>query len=139
MSIKIVCVGKIKEDYITKGISHYAKGEQIQIIEVDDEKAPEKLSEKEMEQIKNIEGDKILSKVQDSEYVVALAIQGKEISKEDLKKIKTQNKDIVFIIGGSLGLSKKVLNRANEKISFSKMTFTHQQMRLMLVERIANS
>ncbi len=138
MSIKIICVGKIKEDYITKGISHYCKGNNIQIIEVDDEKAPEKLSQKEMEQIKVIEGKKLLSKIKDNDYVIALAIDGKEISSKDLKNLKETNSNIVFVIGGSLGLSKEVLNRANTKISFSKMTFTHQQMRLMLVERISS-
>ncbi len=136
MAIKIVCVGKIKEDYIKKGIDHYTKGKDIQIIEVDDEKAPEKLSEKEMEQIKGIEGDKILSKIPDTDFVVALAINSKEITKDELNKITSTHKNIAFVIGGSLGLSSKVLNRANKKISFSKMTFTHQQMRLILCERL---
>ncbi len=136
MAIKLVCVGKIKEDYITKGILHFTKNKNINIIEVDDEKAPEKLSEKEMIQIKNIEGEKILSKIDERDFVVALDIKGKEITENDLQNITQKNANIAFVIGGSLGLSTQVLKRANEKISFSKMTFTHQQMRLILVERL---
>ncbi|MFV0519633.1 MAG: 23S rRNA (pseudouridine(1915)-N(3))-methyltransferase RlmH [Lachnospirales bacterium] len=138
MAIKIYCVGKIKDDYITKGIEHFTKNENITIIEIDDEKAPEKLSEKEIENIKNIEGDKLLCKIPSDEFLVALAIDGKEFSDIDLKNLKVTTENLSFVIGGSLGLSKKILSRANLKISFGKMTYTHQHMRLILAQCLYN-
>ena len=134
MRINIVCVGKIKEKYLKLGkdefklrISKYCK---LKIIELEDEKAPENLSDKEMLMIKEKEGKKILSKIKDNSYVIALAIDGKNLSAEDLAV--TINKlcvrcisNITFVIGGSLGLSDEVLSRADYKLSFSKMTFPH--------------
>ncbi|MDU6535947.1 MAG: 23S rRNA (pseudouridine(1915)-N(3))-methyltransferase RlmH, partial [Intestinibacter bartlettii] len=106
-----------------------------------DEKAPENLSDKEMLMIKEKEGKKILSKIKDNSYVIALAIDGKNLSSEELAE--TINKlgvrgisNITFVIGGSLGLSDEVLSRADYKLSFSKMTFPHQLMRLILLEQV---
>lgn len=145
MNITIISVGKLKEKYLKQGINEYTKrlGSycKLQLIEVPDEKAPENLSEKEMEQVKDKEGEKILSKVKDSDTVIAMAIEGDLISSEQLaKKIENYGingkSSIVFIIGGSLGLSDMVKKRANVKISFGRITLPHQLMRLVLVEQI---
>ena len=114
---------------------------KVNNIEVPDEKCPEKLSNAEMEIVKNKEGERILSKISSDIYVVALAIEGEQVSTEKfLKKIKllvNQGKHhFAFVIGGSLGLSDVVLKRANYKLSFSKMTFPHQLMKVILTEQI---
>ena len=145
MQIKIIGVGKLKEKYLKMGIAEYTKrlGSycKMQIVEVPDEKAPEKLSEKEMEQVKDKEGERILAKIKDSEYVVAMAIEGKIVSSEDLAKELEQcaisgKSSVTFVIGGSLGLSPKVMQRANAKMSFGRITLPHQLMRLVLTEQI---
>ncbi|HZG72147.1 MAG TPA: 23S rRNA (pseudouridine(1915)-N(3))-methyltransferase RlmH [Chondromyces sp.] len=145
MNISIISVGKLKEKYLKMGIDEYLKRlsayAKIEIIEVPDEKAPEELSETEMQQVKQKEGDRILSKVSPDTHVIALAIEGKMKSSEELAKqldqLATHGKSkIAFIIGGSLGLSSEVMKRANDTLSFSKMTFPHQLMRLILVEQV---
>ena len=145
MRISIVCVGKIKEKYLKLGIDEFSKRLskycKLDVIELDDEKAPENLSDKEMLMIKEKEGKKILSKIKDNSYVIALAIDGKNLSSEELADTINNlgvrgNSHIVFIIGGSLGLSDEILSRANYKLSFSKMTFPHQLMRLILLEQV---
>ena len=145
MNIRIVSVGKIKEKYIQDGIKEFSKRLSrycnLEIIEVEDEKAPENLSEKEMEIVKNKEGERILSKIPQNSFVISLVIEGKSLSSEGLaEKIKNLMidgvNDITFIIGGSLGLSKNIIERSNFKLSFSKMTFPHQLMRLILLEQI---
>lgn len=145
MNIKIISVGKLKENYLTAGISEYVKRlggyAKIQLIEVADEKAPENLSESEMMQVKEKEGERILAKIKDQEYVYALAIEGKNPSSESFAKQLDQlavrgKSQFVFVIGGSLGLSRAVMNRSNTQISFGKMTYPHQLMRLILVEQI---
>ena len=145
MNIKIISVGKLKEKYLVQGINESAKRlgayAKIQLIEVPDEKAPENLSEAEMLQVKEKEGQRILAKIKDQEYVYALAIEGKNPSSEEFAKqidqLGIQGKSqLVFVIGGSLGLSTDVMQRSNAKISFGKMTYPHQLMRLILVEQI---
>lgn len=145
MNITIVTVGKLKEKYLKQGIDEYVKRlsayAKIEIVEVSDEKAPEELSENEMDLVKQKEGERILSKIAPDTYVIALAINGKLKSSEELAdgldKLATYGKSkIAFVIGGSLGLSQEVLARSNEQLSFSKMTFPHQLMRLILVEQI---
>ncbi len=145
MRISIVCVGKIKEKYLKLGIDEFSKRLskycKLEVIELDDEKAPENLSDKEMLMIKDKEGKKILSKIKDNAYVIALAIDGKNLSSEELADTIDNlgvrgTSHIVFVIGGSLGLSDEVLRKANYKLSFSKMTFPHQLMRLILLEQI---
>lgn len=145
MNISIVTVGKLKEKYLKMGIDEYLKRlnayAKVEVIEVADEKAPEELSESEMIQVKQKEGERILAKISQDTYVIALAINGKMQSSEELAdtldKLATYGKSkIAFIIGGSLGLSEEVLKRANEQLSFSKMTFPHQLMKLILVEQI---
>ena len=125
-------------DEYLKRLGPYAK---VEVIEVADEKAPENLSEVEMEQVKDKEGERILAKISDDTYVIILAIQGKMLSSEELAReidqLATYGKSkIAFVIGGSLGLSKAVEKRADYALSFSKMTFPHQLMRLVLVEQV---
>lgn len=145
MKITIIGVGKIKEKYFNMAIDEYAKRLsrycKLEIIEVSDEKTPDQASEAEEEQIKKVEGTRILKYIKDGAYVIALAIEGTMLSSTDLaQKIEKLgvggNSHIVFIVGGSLGLSKEVLDRADYKLSFSKMTFPHQLMRVVLLEQI---
>lgn len=147
MKIKVITVGKIKERYLQDGIKEYAKRlsryTQLEFVELNDEKAPEKLSKKEMEIIKDKEGDKIISKL-DNDYLIVLDIKGKAYgSVEVAKKLRDifsyESSNITFVIGGSLGLSKNVLDKANLKLSFSKMTFPHQLMKMILLEQIYRS
>ncbi|MDP4553007.1 23S rRNA (pseudouridine(1915)-N(3))-methyltransferase RlmH [Alkalihalobacillus macyae] len=145
MNISIVTVGKLKEKYLKQGIAEYTKRlgpfAKVEVIEVSDEKAPENLSETEMIQVKKAEGDRILGKISPDAHVIALAIDGKMKTSaqlaHDLDQLATYGKSkVAFVIGGSLGLSEDVLKRANDTLSFSKMTFPHQLMRLVLVEQI---
>lgn len=145
MNVKIISVGKLKEKYLKDGIAEYSKRLQkfakFEIIEVPDEKAPEQLSQAEMDKIMQKEGEQILSKIKDREYVFALAIKGTERSSEELaqeiEKLTVSGKsDLTFIIGGSLGLDPAVLKRANTQISFGRFTLPHQLMRLVLTEQI---
>ncbi|AEB28782.1 rRNA large subunit methyltransferase [Carnobacterium sp. 17-4] len=138
-------MGKLKEKYLKMGIAEYAKRLgaycKLELIEVSDEKAPEKLSEAEMVQVKEKEGERILAKIPDQAFVFALAIEGKQRTSEEFAKeieqLGVQGKStIVFVIGGSLGLSDAVMKRSNTPISFGKMTLPHQLMRLVLIEQI---
>lgn len=148
MNITIVSVGKLKEKYLKMGIDEYVKRlggyAKMDIIEVPDEKAPEQLSDAEMEIVKKKEGERILSKISPDTYVIALAINGKMKTSEqmaaDLESLMTYGKSkIAFVIGGSLGLHSEVLKRADEQQSFGKMTLPHQLMKLVLVEQIYRS
>lgn len=145
MNIKIITVGKLKEKYLKQGIEEYLKRlrnyAKVDIVEVPDEKAPEKLSAAEMEQVKEKEGQRILGKIGEYEVVYALAINGKQYSSEQFAAEIDQlaihgNSQITFVIGGSLGLSQSVLKRTNYQLSFGKLTYPHQLMRLILVEQI---
>ena len=144
MNINIVAVGSIKEKFFKDAVSEYAKRlsryVKLNIIEVKDEKTPAMASALEEEKIKEVEAERILSKLPNS-YVVALTIDGKKYSSEELAK-RMEKYDILskgnlsFVIGGSLGLNKSVIDRADEKLSFSEMTFPHQLMRVILLEQI---
>lgn len=145
MKIDIVCVGKLKEKYLVQAIGEYTKrlGRycKLSVIELADEKTPDNASEKEELMIKNKEGEKILAQVKDGAYVVALDLGGKMITSEELASFMSEralygDSHLVFIIGGSLGLSQDVIARANYKLCFSKMTFPHQLFRVMLLEQI---
>ncbi|WP_066506879.1 23S rRNA (pseudouridine(1915)-N(3))-methyltransferase RlmH [Abyssisolibacter fermentans] len=145
MKITIIAVGKIKEKYLTQGIKEYSKRLskycKLEIIEVNDEKAPENLSLTDMEIIKNKEGEKILKRLNIDSYIIPLCIEGKQLSSVEFSKqvdkvLLQGNSHITFIIGGSLGLSKQITDISNLKLSFSKMTFPHQLMRLILLEQI---
>lgn len=145
MLIQIIGVGKLKEKYLVQGIQEYAKRlgpyVKFQVIEVPDEKAPDNMSDAEVRGVKEREGERILSHVKSEAHVIALAIGGQLWSSEDLAaemdKLGTYGTShIVFVIGGSHGLSDAVLMRAQQKLSFGRMTLPHQLMRLVLVEQI---
>ena len=145
MKIKLVTVGKLKEKYLKDGISEYTKRlnrfTKFDIIELPDEKTPDKASHLENQQILDKEGTCILSKLADKEFVIALAIEGQQFPSEKFSKILSDItirgiSDITFVIGGSLGLSTAVKKRANLLMSFGKLTLPHQLMRLVLVEQI---
>ena len=141
--INIVCVGKIKENYLKDAILEYSKRLskycKLNIIEITDEPIPNNLSEKASNNIKNIEGNKILNYLNNS-YVISLDLKGKQYSSEEfsgkIENISFNNSNISFVIGGSLGLSKEVLEKSNELICFSKMTFPHQLIRVFLLEQL---
>ncbi len=144
MKISIICVGKIKEKYFTDAIKEYTKRlsrfAKTEIIEVNDEKIPDNASEREEEIIKEKEGKLILSKIREASYIIALCIEGKDLSSEELAKkmesIAMQSSHIVFVIGGSLGLSDEVKQKAHLHLSFGKKTLPHQLMRVVLTEQI---
>lgn len=148
MRITIVTVGKIKEKYLKDAIGEYSKRLtkycRLEIIEVPDEKTPDTASPTVETQIRDREGERILKYLKEDAYVIALAIDGKMLGSEELAdKINTlgiQGKShIIFIIGGSIGLGTSVLKRADFLLSFSKMTFPHQLMRVILLEQIYRS
>ena len=148
MKITIVCVGKIKEKFYQDAIKEYAKRLSryisLSILEVKDEKTKEQASPAEEKQVKDIEGERILKNIREDGYVIALAIEGKPLdSVEMAHKIDSLGlggtSHIYFVIGGSLGLSEAVLQRADFKLSFSRMTFPHQLMRVILLEQIYRS
>ena len=145
MKIKIVTVGKLKEKYLKDGIAEYTKRisrfAKLEMIELTDEKTPDRASELENQKILETEGERILSKVGERDFVVVLAIEGKTLSSEEFSKQLEQASikgysTLTFIIGGSLGLAPVVKNRANLSVSFGRLTLPHQLMRLVLVEQI---
>ncbi|QQY79727.1 23S rRNA (pseudouridine1915-N3)-methyltransferase [Keratinibaculum paraultunense] len=148
MKIRVIAVGKIKEKYIRDGINEYLKRLSrycsVEIIEVEDEKTQENLTNREIDIIKDKEGKRILSKISPNSHIISLVIEGKQMSSEELANkiedlmIEGVN-NLTFIIGGSLGLSREVIEKSNLKLSFSKMTFPHQLMRMVLLEQIYRS
>ena len=145
MKITVISVGKIKEKYFTGAIEEYAKRLsrycKLDLIEVPDEKTPDGASEGLELQIKEKEGERILQKIPDGAFVVALAIDGKMLDSEELAgQMERWNvggiSHVVFLIGGSLGMSDRLLKRADYLLSFSDMTFPHQLMRVILLEQI---
>ena len=148
MRITILCVGKIKEKYLQMGIAEYTKrlGKygKLDILEVPYEKTPDRASEAEEAIIRKIEGERLLKHIRPDDLVVTLAIDGKMPDSVSLsRQIETWGvqgiSQIVFVIGGSLGLSGEVLARGNYSLSFSRLTFPHQLMRLILLEQIYRS
>ncbi|MBR0597705.1 23S rRNA (pseudouridine(1915)-N(3))-methyltransferase RlmH [Sinanaerobacter chloroacetimidivorans] len=148
MNIHIICIGKLKEDYWTNAIKEYSKRLSkyctLLISELKEEKSPDNPSQAEELAIKEAEGRRILKQIKKDSYVIALEIQGKQLTSEELsEKIQelgvSGKSDISFIIGGSIGLSQEVLSRADFRLSFSKMTFPHQMMRVVLLEQIYRS
>lgn len=148
VKIKIICVGKLKEKYLVAGVKEYLKRMQsyckIEVYEVSDESIPVNCSLANEVNIKLKEGRKILDKIKQDDYVILLDVTGKEINSVELAQqiehcMITGKSTIDFIIGGSLGHGQELLDRANFRLSFSKMTFPHQLMRLILVEQIYRS
>ncbi|HWS30313.1 MAG TPA: 23S rRNA (pseudouridine(1915)-N(3))-methyltransferase RlmH [Clostridia bacterium] len=145
MTIRVICVGRLKERFYEEAVSEFVKRlsryASVELIEVADEKAPERLSGAEREQVKLEEGRRILAKLDKNDFAVALAIEGKELSSlalaESMQAWMNEGKgSFAFLIGGSLGLSAEVLSRANYLLSFGKMTFSHQVFRVMLLEQL---
>ncbi len=145
LNISIICIGKIKENYLKDAINEYSKRLSkfcnLKITELQDEKLPTKINGSIINEIKNKECDKIIDAIKKDSYVICLDLKGKEYSSEDFsKKIENIalnfNSSITFIIGGTLGLNEKVLSLASEKICFSKMTFPHQLIRVFLLEQL---
>ena len=144
LHINVICVGKIKESFFRDAILEYSKRLSrfcnLTITELQDEKIPEKASEKIEQEIKEKEGQNIISHIKKDSYVIALDLTGKELDSvalsQKIENLSISNSSITFIIGGSLGLSNQVLKYCNEKLCFSKMTFPHQLIRIFLLEQI---
>lgn len=145
LSINIICVGKIKEDYLKDAISEYSKRLSkycnLAFTELSDEKLPNKINTSIIAEIKQKECTRIIEHIKKDSYIICLDLKGKELSSEDFsKKIDditlNFNSTITFIIGGTLGLTNDVLALANEKLCFSKMTFPHQLIRVFLLEQL---
>lgn len=148
MNIKIICIGKLKESYWVDAIKEYSKRLSkyctLLIDELKEDRLPENASKAEELAVKEAEGKSILKQIKKETYVIALEIKGKELTSEALAEkvnlLGIEGKsDVAFIIGGSLGLSEEVLKRADFRLSFSKMTFPHQMMRVILLEQIYRS
>ena len=145
MKIKIICIGKLKEKYLKDAISEYSKRLsrfcKLEIIELNDEKIPDSAHEAEELKVISAEGEKIMKHIGADEYVISLCVEGKQLSSpefaDEISKITLSgNNTISFIIGGSLGLDDNIKKKSNLRLSFSKMTFPHQLMRVFLVEQI---
>lgn len=148
MKITVITVGKIKEKYLKDAIAEYSKRLskycKLEIVEVADEKTPDNASETVEEQIRDKEAERIMKYVKEDAYVITLEIAGKQLTSEELadkiEKLGVQGRShIIFMIGGSIGLGKAVLNRSDYALSFSKMTFPHQLMRVILLEQVYRS
>ncbi len=148
MKITVITVGKIKEKFMKDALGEYSKRLskycKLEIIEVADEKTQENASEALCNQIRQKEGERILKYVRDDAFVITLEIKGKQLTSEELaSKIETLGvqgtSHIIFIIGGSIGLSEEVMGKSNFALSFSKMTFPHQLMRVILLEQVYRS
>lgn len=144
MTINIICVGKIKEDYFSKAAAEFEKRLSrfcsLNVIQIPDKSIPDNPSQAECDSVLAKEGEQILKKIGKGDIVVAMCIEGKQLSSEELSQkisdFQMQSSTIDFVIGGSLGLSQEVKNRADFKLSMSKMTFPHRIARLMLEEQI---
>lgn len=145
LTINIICVGKIKENYLREAVAEYTKRLSkychLNIIELPDEKLPQKLYDASILEVKEKESEKIVQAIKMPAYVICLDLKGKEMSSEEFSKKVDEislnlNSTITFIIGGTLGMTDKVLNLAKEKICFSKMTFPHQLIRVFLLEQL---
>ena len=144
VTINIICTGKIKEKYLKDAIDEYSKRLskfcKLNILELPDKKIPDKTNSIIENEIKNKESENVINHLKKDTYVICLDLKGKQFSSEefaqDIQDISMLHSNITFIIGGSLGMSEKLLNLANQKICFSKMTFPHQLIRVFLLEQI---
>ena len=145
LNINIVCVGKLKESYLKEAVEEYSKRLSkycnLNFIEIADEKLPNKINDSIIDEIKEKEGNKMLNAIKKDSYVMALDLHGKQFTSEEFSD-KIENitvrgfSSITFIIGGTLGIMNDVLNKSNELICFSKMTFPHQLIRVFLLEQL---
>lgn len=145
LHIDIICVGKIKEQYLKDAIAEYSKRLSkycsLTITEISDEQVPNNLNDKLAQNIKQTESNHILSHIKRDSYIICLDLKGKQFSSEEFsQKIESialnDSSSITFIIGGTLGISDDLLKRSNELICFSKMTFPHQLIRVFLLEQL---
>lgn len=144
LTINIICIGKVKEKYLKDAITEYSKRLskycKLNILELSDEKIPDKLNDNLSNEIKNKESNAILNHIKKDSYIICLDLTGKELSSEEFSKnienLSLQTSNITFVIGGSLGLSSDLLKKSHQKICFSKMTFPHQLIRVFLLEQI---
>ena len=147
LHIDIICIGKLKESYLKDAILEYSKRLSkyciFHIVELPDEKVPTNLSSAEEQKIIEKESNSILLHIKENSYIIALDLNGKQYTSEEfsqkMEKLTLQYSYITFLIGGTLGMSKKLLSSANELISFSKMTFPHQLIRIFLAEQLFRS
>lgn len=148
MKITLITVGKIKEKYLKDAIAEYSKRLsrycKLEIVEVADEKTPDNASDTVEDAIRDKEGERILKYIKEDAYVITLEIAGKMLTSEEMaekiEKLGVQGTShIIFIIGGSIGLGREILKRSDYAMSFSKMTFPHQLMRVILLEQIYRS
>lgn len=144
LTINVICIGKIKEKFFKEAIYEYSKRLskycKLNILELPDEKIPDKINSNIENEIKSKECDNIINHIKKDSYVICLDLTGKELSSEQFSKnienISMKSSQITFIIGGSLGLTEKILGLSNQKICFSKMTFPHQLIRIFLLEQL---
>lgn len=144
LSVQVICIGKLKETYLKSAIDEYSKRLsrycKLEILELPDEKIPEKVNIKLVDDIKSKECDNILNHIKKDSYIIALDLKGKQFTSEEfsseIEKLSMTSSHITFIIGGSLGLTNELLNQCHQKICFSKMTFPHQLIRVFLLEQI---
>lgn len=148
LNITVICVGKLKETYLKSAINEYSKRLSrfcnLEIIEIPDESLPNKLNTNIISHIKNKECEKILSHIKKDSYIICLDLKGKEFTSEEFSKriddiALNLNSNITFIIGGTLGLTKSILDISDEKLCFSRMTFPHQLIRIFLLEQLFRS
>ena len=144
LNIQIICIGKIKEDYLRSAVNEYSKRLsrfcKLEILELPDEKIPDKLNTSLANEIKQNECSNIIKHLKKSSYNIALDLSGKQLTSEQfsekIENLSMTNSNITFIIGGSLGLTNELLDYCQEKLCFSKMTFPHQLIRVFLLEQI---
>lgn len=145
MKLTMITVGKLKEKYWLDAVKEYQKRigkyAKIELIEVPDEKEPNNAGDKDLEQIKDKEAEKILAKIKDTQHVVTLEIHGKQYTSEKLaieyqRWMNTGKSDVVFVIGGSNGIGEAVKKRSNQEISFGTLTYPHQMMKVMMLEQL---
>ncbi len=143
--ITILAVGRLKEKYLASGAAEYLKRlsayARVEVVEVNDEGFAESLSTPELAKVKEKEGERLLKRLRQGTFLIALDLRGKPFSSEEMAEVLGKNAlegkgDLTFIVGGALGLSEKVLERADLRLSFSRMTFPHQLMRIILLEQI---
>lgn len=144
LTINVICIGKLKEQFFKEAVNEYSKRLskycKLEITELADEKIPNNPSEKQIQDIKEKECKNIISHIKKESYIISLDLTGKQLSSEELSEtidnLSLSTSHITFIIGGSLGLTKEILNNSNTILSFSKMTFPHQLIRIFLLEQI---
>lgn len=144
LSINVICIGKIKENYLKNAIEEYSKRLskycKLTITELPDEKIPDKLNNSLENDIKTKECNNIINHIKKYSYIIALDLNGKQFTSEEFSKkienLSMENSNLTFIIGGSLGLTKKLLDMCDLKVCFSKMTFPHQLIRVFLLEQV---